>query len=73
MFQTLGIFRVPLFTLEDGFSGFPVFLNNMFAGSARSQLLVTLERRKILTSDEIKHAMDASEKCKQKNDLKHNK
>lgn len=59
MFQVLGTVRVPLYTMGDGFRGFPTFLTNSFIGNARLQLLYSLKHLNILTDEEIKMAEQA--------------
>lgn len=41
--QVLGLVRVPLYTLRDGVSGLPAFLENTFIGTAREQLVEALQ------------------------------
>ncbi len=55
--EVMGNFRVPLFTLQDGFRGFPQFLTNSFAGSSREQLLIGLRKTGIMTQSEIEVAV----------------
>ncbi|GFS15315.1 U8 snoRNA-decapping enzyme [Elysia marginata] len=57
--MTLGIIRVPLFTMGDGLRGFPAFLTNHFAGNARSELITGLMAAKLLTQDEMDKAVKA--------------
>lgn len=57
--EVLGTLRVPLYTMGDGFRGFPTFLTNSFIGNARLQLLYSLKHLKILTDEEIKMAEQA--------------
>lgn len=56
----MGPVRVPLFTLGDGQRGLPIFLANNFAGNAKDELLLALEKTNILTKDEIETAQKAS-------------
>jgi len=56
----MGNIRVPLYTMKDGFRGFPAFLTNAFAGSSRIQLLTGLERLGIMTQSEIENAVKSS-------------
>ncbi|ELU05085.1 hypothetical protein CAPTEDRAFT_51452, partial [Capitella teleta] len=51
--ETYGVLRVPLFTMSDGYRGFPVFLANKFAGNARIQLLKAITAKNILSEDEV--------------------
>ena len=51
LFQTFGVIRVPLFTMKDGYRGFPVFLANRFAGNARSQLIKAIQKNGILSEE----------------------
>lgn len=57
----LGVIRCPLYTLPNGL-GFPGFLNHSFIGNSRFQLLVTLERRGMLTAQEVQLAQTTSHK-----------
>ncbi len=59
--QVFGVTRCPLYTLPNGL-GFPGFLNNSFIGNSRDQLLITLERRGMLTPEEIQLAKETSHK-----------
>jgi len=52
----MGILRVPLYTREDGLSGFPTFLTNQFAGCSYLQLLASLKKTKLLSAEEIEAA-----------------
>lgn len=54
--ETMGIMRVPLFILDDGMRGFPVFLANQFAGFAKEQLLETLKQRHIIPAEHMEMA-----------------
>ena len=58
--EVLGVIRVPLYTMYDGYRGFPAFLNNNFIFCARHQLLQALEQRKILAKNEIEEALKQS-------------
>ncbi|KAL8621360.1 hypothetical protein ACOMHN_053381 [Nucella lapillus] len=51
--ESLGLIRVPLYTMADGLRGFPAFLANQFIGNARRQLLVGLSHCRVLTAEEI--------------------
>lgn len=57
--QVLGWIRVPLYTMEDDYSGFPAFLENNFVGNAREQLLEALIKNEIMTRDEVNVALEA--------------
>lgn len=57
----LGLVRCPLYTLPNGL-GFPGFLCNNFIGNSRSQLLLTIERRGLLTAEEVREAVERSRK-----------
>ncbi|XP_078062889.1 U8 snoRNA-decapping enzyme isoform X1 [Mustelus asterias] len=46
--EVMGIIRVPLYTLRDGFGGLPAFLTNTFIGNAKEQLLDALRSLKLL-------------------------
>ena len=52
----LGIIRCPLYTLPNGL-GLPGFLKHKFIGNAQQQLLTALERRGLLTQQEIDEAL----------------
>ncbi|THD20362.1 Nudix (Nucleoside diphosphate linked moiety X)-type motif 16 [Fasciola hepatica] len=58
--ETLGIIRVPCYTMDDGFKGLPTFFNNRFAGNAKLQLILGLLKAEILSLDELTKALDAS-------------
>lgn len=36
--ESLGVIRIPLYTLDDGHNGFPAFLQNQFAGTSVLQV-----------------------------------
>ena len=55
--EVLGIVRVPLYTLKNGF-GLPAFLKNQFIGTSRQQLLVGLERCGLLEEVELQEATE---------------
>ena len=57
--QTLGTVRLPLYTMGDGFRGFPAFLSNAFIGNSRDQLLCGLVHANIMTAEEISKALEA--------------
>lgn len=57
--ETLGTFRLPLYTMGDGYRGFPAFLAHSYAGNARDQLLYTLQHLSIMTSEEIAKVVEA--------------
>ncbi|KAK7867726.1 hypothetical protein R5R35_002235 [Gryllus longicercus] len=57
--EVMGIVRIPLYTMGDGFRGFPAFLTNAFAGNSREQLLQSLIQRQIMTKEEIERALEA--------------
>lgn len=59
MFQVLGVTRCPLYTLPNGL-GLPGFLRHEFIGNAKLQLLATLERRGLLSKQEIDQALKIS-------------
>jgi len=60
--ESLGIIRVPLYMVEDKTRGFPLFLANQFAGSAREQLLIAICKRKILTKEQLNYFIDCYRK-----------
>ncbi|KAJ9591617.1 hypothetical protein L9F63_001831 [Diploptera punctata] len=57
--ETLGTIRLPLYTMGDGYRGFPAFLSNSFAGNSREQLLRGLVHANIMTAEEIARALEA--------------
>lgn len=57
--EVLGTVRVPLFTMGDGFRGFPCFLTHSFIGNAKTQLLTALTKLKILSEEEIQSSLVA--------------
>jgi len=64
IYQVLGWIRVPLYTMEDGYNGFPAFLDNNFVGNAREQLLEALIKTGVMTKDETSLALMASKSTK---------
>jgi len=58
--EVMGIFRVPLFTMEDGYRGFPGFLNNAFIGTAKQQLLSSLDLLNIMPKKELSRVINSS-------------
>ncbi|XP_056394367.1 U8 snoRNA-decapping enzyme-like [Hyla sarda] len=59
--EVMGIVRVPLYTLRDGFGGLPAFLSNNFIGNSKSQLLYGLRTLRLLREDQIQDAMWTSQ------------
>ncbi|XP_066436883.1 U8 snoRNA-decapping enzyme-like [Eleutherodactylus coqui] len=59
--EVMGLVRVPLYTLRDGFGGLPAFLSNNFIGNSKSQLLYGLRSLRLLREDQIQDAMWASQ------------
>lgn len=57
--QVFGNIRVPLFTMGDGYRGFPNFLKHKFIGYAKEQLLFTLKCLDLMSEDEIQRALTA--------------
>ncbi|CAL8103683.1 unnamed protein product [Calicophoron daubneyi] len=55
--ETLGVLRVPLYTMDDGFRGLPQFLTNSFSGNAKLQLLGGLLKAKTHSVDELRFAL----------------
>lgn len=53
----MGMVRVPLYTMKDGFRGLPAFLSNNFIGITKEQLIKGLTLKNILTQDEISKAL----------------
>ncbi|KAF8766689.1 U8 snoRNA-decapping enzyme-like isoform X2 [Argiope bruennichi] len=60
--ETMGVFRVPMFTMRDGYRGLPAFLNNNFIGEAKNQLLNFILHRKLMTPEEVKTVLEHSQK-----------
>ncbi|XP_069785291.1 U8 snoRNA-decapping enzyme [Narcine bancroftii] len=58
--EVLGIVRVPLYTLRDGFGGLPAFLTNTFIGNAKEQLVEALRKLRLLSESELRTAVSAS-------------
>uniref|UniRef100_UPI00398E53B5 U8 snoRNA-decapping enzyme n=1 Tax=Pristiophorus japonicus TaxID=55135 RepID=UPI00398E53B5 len=58
--EVMGIIRVPLYTLRDGFGGLPAFLTNTFIGNAREQLIDALRSLHLLSEAELQAAISAS-------------
>ena len=54
--QVFGVVRCPLYTLPNGL-GLPGFLNHQFIGNSMQQLIAGLERRGLLSQQEIKSAL----------------
>ncbi|KAL3183381.1 hypothetical protein MRX96_000344 [Rhipicephalus microplus] len=59
--ETLGILRVPLYSMADGVGGFPVLLAQRFAGCARQQLLYATVRLGLLDDAVARAAIAQSE------------
>ncbi|KAM5146401.1 LOW QUALITY PROTEIN: U8 snoRNA-decapping enzyme-like [Mantella aurantiaca] len=59
--EVMGLVRVPLYTLRDGFGGLPAFLSNNFIGNSKSQLLYGLRSLRLLREDQIQDAMWSSQ------------
>ncbi|XP_075691573.1 U8 snoRNA-decapping enzyme [Rhinoderma darwinii] len=59
--EVMGLIRVPLYTLRDGFGGLPAFLSNNFIGNSKSQLLYGLRTLRLLREDQIQDAMWTSQ------------
>ena len=53
--------RVPLYTRDRNNGGLPMFLKNNFVGNARDNLIESLVRFNVLSSDEVKIALQKSE------------
>merc|ERR550525_2190182 len=60
--EILGLIRVPLYTRERNNGGLPQFLKNNFVGNARMNLTKTLVRFDVLSADEVKTALEKSNK-----------
>ncbi|CAK9294956.1 unnamed protein product [Gordionus sp. m RMFG-2023] len=54
--EVMGFCRVPLYTMNDGYRGFPAFLNQNFIGHSKYQLLKSLSSTGIMSDSEIKQA-----------------
>ncbi|XP_077139766.1 U8 snoRNA-decapping enzyme isoform X1 [Ranitomeya variabilis] len=59
--EVMGLVRVPLYTLRDGFGGLPAFLSNNFIGNSKSQLLYGLRSLRLLREDLIQDAVWSSQ------------
>ncbi|KAM9324213.1 U8 snoRNA-decapping enzyme [Gastrophryne carolinensis] len=59
--EVMGLVRVPLYTLRDGFGGLPAFLSNNFIGNSKSQLLYGLRSLRLLREDQIQNAVWTSQ------------
>ncbi|XP_077541240.1 U8 snoRNA-decapping enzyme-like [Haemaphysalis longicornis] len=59
--ETLGILRVPLYTMAESSRGLPVFLAHKFAGTAREQLLYGAVRLGVLDADAVLDALKAAQ------------
>ncbi|CAI9562190.1 unnamed protein product [Staurois parvus] len=59
--EVMGLVRVPLYTLRDGFGGLPAFLSNNFIGNSKSQLLYGLRSLRLLREDQIQDAIWCSQ------------
>ncbi|KAK4293679.1 hypothetical protein Pmani_033639 [Petrolisthes manimaculis] len=55
--EVMGNVRVPLYTMENMYSGLPEFLNNRFIGTAKQDLLLALHHVKLLTETDIIEVM----------------
>ncbi|XP_013419208.1 uncharacterized protein LOC106179942 [Lingula anatina] len=64
--EVLGSVRVPMFTYPDEERGLPIFLTNRFCGNSKEQLLMGIERMKIMTTEEIQLALKHSESYNKK-------
>ena len=58
--EVFGNVRVPLFTMQDGYRGFPAFLKNNFVGTSLCQLIVFLITNDIISKEEFKTAITTS-------------
>ncbi|KAK9499324.1 hypothetical protein O3M35_002377 [Rhynocoris fuscipes] len=56
--EVLGVLRVPLYTMGDGYRGFPAFLQNKFIGNAKYQLIESLKLLNIMSVEEIEKALN---------------
>ncbi|XP_064633606.1 U8 snoRNA-decapping enzyme-like [Lineus longissimus] len=65
--EVFGSIRVPLFTLQDGMRGLPIFLCGNFAGNGRTQLLTAIKAAGLLSDEEIQKAKIAAEKFRSTN------
>ena len=57
----MGVMRCPLYTLPNGL-GLPAFLSHNFIGNSRDQLLVAIRRCGLLTEEEVRMAVETSDK-----------
>lgn len=63
----MGLCRPPLYTMGDGFRGFPAFLTNSFAGNSREELLIGMRYFNLMTDKEIVDALCAVDKFQLEN------
>jgi U8 snoRNA-decapping enzyme len=66
--EVLGVIRCPVYVWREVL-GLPAFLLHNFVGNAQHQLLYALEHEKILSSEEIKSAVQLSEILKRKKEM----
>ncbi|XP_051789608.1 U8 snoRNA-decapping enzyme-like isoform X2 [Erpetoichthys calabaricus] len=62
--ESMGLIRVPLFTLRDGVGGLPAFLCNNFIGNARDELVDALRHLRLINEDRLASALEVSHKQK---------
>lgn len=62
--EVFGTVRVPLYTMQNMYSGLPAFLNNRFVGTAKQQLLLAMYHVKIMTEAEINDVIYRSNNLK---------
>ncbi|CAL4171250.1 unnamed protein product, partial [Meganyctiphanes norvegica] len=62
--EVFGNLRVPLYTMDNQYNGFPAFLNNKFVGNAKQQLLLGIIHKNILTEEEVEEAIFKSQNMK---------
>ncbi|XP_043936302.1 U8 snoRNA-decapping enzyme-like [Protopterus annectens] len=60
--EVMGLVRVPLYVLRDGFGGLPAFLSNTFIGNARDQLVHALRTLNLVREDRLRDAIRNSQR-----------
>ncbi|GFU32040.1 u8 snoRNA-decapping enzyme [Nephila pilipes] len=60
--ETMGLIRVPMFTMDDGYHGLPAFLNNCFVGDSKNQLLNFILITNLMSPEEMNMVLENSRK-----------
>ena len=55
-----------MFIAGDGYRGFPVFLANKFAGNAKEQMIIAIQRKEILEKTFLTKVLEAAHSYIQK-------